>query len=429
MIQIWGVWLLYVVAIVLLVMVSAFLSGSETALTAASRPRILQRLQDGDERAEATLFLMDHYDVLISVLLFGNNVVNILASALATSIFIGLYGDIGVAVATAVMTVVILLFAEVAPKTYASAHPEYCALGISRLWMRLLPLFFPVTILVNRLVSSLFLVLRIDALPAQGSAHHIEELRGAIMQHDNSEDTDSAQESDMMRSILDLDDIDVSEVMTHRSEVAMLDLDRSVADNLDTMMECPFSRLPLYRDDAEDIVGVLHAKKLLPLLKNADFECINLVQLANLPWFIPENTSLLEQLQAFRRRREHFAIVVDEYGGFSGVVTLEDILEVIVGDIDDESDTLQPGIQLNVDGSYSVPGTTTIRNLNRELELNLPDGENYSTLAGLLLHRAKSIPEEGQSFLVAGLRIDVVERVDNQLTRLIVHAEETDHAA
>ncbi len=419
------IWVLYSFAIVILVLISGFLSGSETALTAASRPRILQRLQDGDTRAEATLSLMDRYEVLISVLLFCNNVVNILASALATSIFIALYGDLGVAIATVVMTIIILLFAEVAPKTYASANPEDYALAVSRRWVKLLPLFLPITLMINRLTSGLFWLLRLDVRPIRDAEHHIEELRGAIMQHDNAEDTDSAQESDMMRSILELDDIDVSEVMTHRSEVIMLDLDDPVLENLDIMMGCPYSRLPLHRGDTEDVIGVLHAKKLLPSLKGNDFGAINLAQLANPPWFIPENTSLLEQLQAFRRRREHFALVVDEYGGLSGVVTLEDILEVIVGDIDDESDTLQPGIQLNDNGSYSMPGTTTIRNLNRELEMNLPDGEHYATLAGLLLHRAKSIPEEGQSFLVAGYRIDVTERQDNQLTRLTVHVKES----
>lgn len=418
------IWLLYSLAIVVLVLISGFLSGSETALTAASRPRILQRLNGGDQRAEATLFLMDRYEVLISVLLFCNNVVNILASALATSIFIALYGDLGVAIATAVMTVVILIFAEVAPKTYASARPEDSALAVSKLWMRLLPLFLPVTVMINHLTSGLFWLLRLDVHPIKDAEHHIEELRGAIMQHDSTEDTDSAQESDMMRSILELDDIDVSEVMTHRSEVVMLDLDDPVTENLDMMMNCPYSRLPLHRGDTEDVIGVLHAKKLLPSLRSADFSQTNLAQLANPPWFIPENTSLLEQLQAFRRRREHFALVVDEYGALSGVVTLEDILEVIVGDIDDESDTLQPGIQLNDNGSYSVPGTTTIRNLNRELEINLPDGESYATLAGLLLHRAKSIPEQGHSFLIAGYRIDVTERQNNQLTLLAIHRKE-----
>lgn len=420
-------WVLYFVAIGCLVVISGFMSGSETALTAASRSRILQRQKEGDARAEATLYLMDSYDQLISVLLFGNNVVNILASALATSVFIALYGELGVAMATAVMTVVILIFAEVAPKTYASSHAEDMALKVSRFWRWILPLSLPVTILVNNTVAGIFFLLRIKAKRELGAEHHIEELRGAIMQHDISEDSDAAQESDMLRSILELDDIDVSDVMTHRSEVMMLDMERTVAENLQLLMDCSFSRLPLYRGDAENIIGVLHAKRLLPSLMRTDVSKLNLAQLANPPWFIPENTSLLEQLQAFRRRREHFAVVVDEYGGLSGVVTLEDILEVIVGDIDDESDTLQPGIQVHADGRYLVPGTMTIRNINRELELDLPDGESYATLAGLLLYHAKSIPEEGQSFLIGDVRIEVSERSGNQLASLLIDSEEKPH--
>lgn len=418
---------LYFISIGLLVVASGFLSGSETALTAASRSRILRRLEEGDMRAQSTLDLMDRYDKLISVLLFGNNVVNILASALATSVFIALYGELGVALATVVMTLVILLFAEVAPKTYASAYPEDCALAVSPFWCRVLPLFLPVTVLVNRAVSLLFFVLRINVKQERDAEHHIEELRGAIMQHDNSEDSDSAQESDMMRSILELDDIDVSDVMTHRREVVTLDLSLPVEDNLEELMQTPFSRLPLYRGDAENIIGVLHAKRLLPSLLRTDARQLNLAQLANSPWFIPENTSLLEQLQAFRRRREHFAIVVDEYGGLSGVVTLEDILEVIVGDIDDESDTLQPGIQVHEDGRYRVPGSMTVRSINRELELKLPDGEGYATLAGLLMHHAKSIPEEKQSFLINGVRIEVEKRSGNQLTSLLIDVNEKFH--
>ena len=427
-ISLWLVWSIHLIVISLLVVVSGFLSGSETALTATSRSRILQRQQEGDRRADATLFLLDRYETFISVLLFANNMVNITASALATSIFINLYGDLGIALATVVMTFIILLFAEVTPKTYASAYPEDCSLIVSGLWMRLLPLFLPVTWALNYMISGVFFVLRIDPKPSHDAMHHIEELRGAIVQYHRSDDEDASQESDMMRSILELDDIDVSEVMTHRSEVSMLDLDKSNSHNINVALDSPYTRLPLSRGDSEDILGVLHAKKLLIALRTCDeLDQLNLASIASPPWFIPENTTLLDQLQEFRRRREHFAVVVDEYGGLSGVVTLEDILEIIVGDIDDETDTHTPKIVKNSNGSYNVPGTTTLRTLNRTLGLDLPDGESYSTLAGLLLHHAKSIPQEGQSFLVGHVRIDVTARMGNQITALTVRIlEEVD---
>ena len=417
-------WIIAHIAVIsLLVLSSGFLSGSETALTAASRTRILHRLERGDHRAKAVLELLERYDQLISVLLFCNNVVNILASALATSIFITFYGELGVALATLVMTVIILLFAEITPKTYAAVYPDDTALRVGRLWLRLLPLFLPVTLLTNKLVQGMFLLVGINVRPEHSPEHHIEELKGAISQHDSTENTDQAHESDMLRSILELDEIDISAVMTHRSEVMMLDLDQSSRSNLDAAIHAPYSRIPLYRGDAEDIVGVLHAKRLLSALRSTKDDDISMEKLAVPPWFIPENTRLLDQLQAFRNRREHFAVVVDEYGGLAGVVTLEDILEVIVGEIDDESDTLQPGIQLNEDGSYTVPGSTSLRTLNRELELNLPEDESYTTLAGLLLYRSKSIPDPGQSFLVDGLRIDVTGREGNQITRLMIYKD------
>lgn len=407
-------------AIVLLLILSGFFSGSETALTATSRARMHLLSKSGDKRAELVLLLLESRDKLIGAILLGNNLVNILSSALATSLFITLFGKAGVVYATLVMTVLVLIFAEVLPKTYAISHADKAALKVARPIRAVILIFSPVTHAVQLIVRGTLKLFGVEIATSLDPEHHEEELRGAIDLH-NGEDVDTKEERAMLRSILDLDDVPVEDIMTHRSKVAMLDLNQPVTETVEAVMQSSYTRLPVYRDNIDNIVGVVHAKALLRALraKPDALEELDLAEIAANPWFIPDTTTLLDQLRAFRERREHFAIVVDEYGDFLGIVTLEDILEEIVGNIDDETDVAVPGVRPQGDGTYLVDGSVTLRTLARELEWDLPD-EHAATIAGYVLHEARLIPDPGQVFTFNGFRFEVLRRQRNQITALKV---------
>ncbi|MDD9877948.1 MAG: HlyC/CorC family transporter [Magnetovibrio sp.] len=404
--------------IAFLLILSAFFSGSETALTAASRPLMHQLEQSGDAKAALVNRLRDDQERLIGAILIGNNLVNIMASAMATGVLIALFGTAGIAYATIAMTALVLVFAEILPKTYAIRTADRTALTIAPAINVVVTLFAPLTIAINALVrGALFLVgVRTRADDQGGSTE--EELRGAIDLHDG-DDTAIKHERAMLRSVLDLDDVQVLEIMTHRKDVLALDASLPVAEIIQQAVDSPYTRVPLWRDDPDNIVGVLHAKALLRELwaRGGDPSGLKILEEGSEPWFIPEQTPLLDQLEAFRERREHFALVVDEYGSFQGVVTLEDILEEIVGEIDDEHDVAVTGVNRADDGSYVVDGKVTIRDLNRLCEWRLPDGE-AATIAGLVLHEARRIPDVGQRFIFHGFLFDIVERQRNQITQV-----------
>ena len=408
------------ITIFFLLLMSAFFSGSETALTASSQPLMHRLEQGGDKRAAVVNRLYDQKERLIGAILLGNNLVNILASSLATSLLITYFGEAGVAYATLVMTLLVLIFAEVMPKTYAIKNANTVALAVSTPVRILVAFLSPVTRTVELIVRGLFHMCGIDIRASDDAEHEPEqELRGAIELHTGDEET--GLERVMLRSVLDLADVEVGEIMIHRSSVHTLNADLPVAELIAGVLENPYTRVPLWRDEPDNIVGVLHAKALFRAV-NASGEApadLDIKAIAAEPWFIPETTMLLDQMEAFRERREHFALVVDEYGSLQGIVTLEDIIEEIVGEIDDEHDLSVAGVEPQGDGSYLVDGTVTIRDLNREYEWRLPD-EEAATVAGLVLHEARRIPEVGQSFRLFGFRIDIVARHRHQITRLRV---------
>ncbi|MGE0256724.1 MAG: HlyC/CorC family transporter [Alphaproteobacteria bacterium] len=423
--------ILIVAAIAVLLLLSAFFSGSETALTAASRPRLHQLEQDGDARARTVNDLRARPERLIGSLLVGNNIVNILASSLATSVLIAWFGDAGVAYATVVMTILVLVCSEVLPKTYAIRNPDRLALAVAPILRVIVTVLTPVTMTIDAIVRAL-LAIGGNRGTHTGLEAREEELRGAIDLHART-DEEAAREGHMLRGILDLAEIEVSEVLTHRTDVQMLDASLPARDLLRRVLDSPYSRLPLYRDEPDNIVGVIHAKALFRALDAAggDIDRVDIAKVANTPWFIPEQTGLLAQLGAFRRRHEHFAVVVDEYGAVMGIVTLEDIVEEIVGQIHDEHDVPVAGARAQGDGSWIITGTATIRDLNRELGWSLPD-EEATTVAGLVLHEARVIPDEGQSFVFHDYRFDVLRRRGNQIRTLRVtppRAEATAGAA
>jgi len=405
-------------AIFVLILLSAFFSGSETALTAASRPLMHQLENNGNRRAEMINRLNEHQERLIGAILLGNNLVNILASALATSVMIALYGEAGVAYATLIMTLLLLIFAEILPKTYAIKNADSMSLKIVPIVNALVLILAPITRSINFLVHGVLKVFRRNGT-TDGLGTSSEELRGAIELHAD-DDRAVDDERAMLRSVLDLAEVQVGEIMAHRKDVTMIDADQPADKVVDEVLASPFTRIPLWQGQPENIVGVLHAKALLRAVKARDDttakerDDINVISLAAKPWFIPEQTTLLDQLQEFRKRHEHFALMVNEYGSFMGIVTLEDILEEIVGDISDEHDVAVPGVVLQADGSYTINGSVTIRDLNREFNWRLPD-EEAATIAGLIMHESRRIPEPGQIFMFHGLKFQISERVRQQI--------------
>ncbi|MEM6780424.1 MAG: HlyC/CorC family transporter [Pseudomonadota bacterium] len=405
-------------AIVVLLFLSGFFSGSETALTAASKGRLHSWEKEGNKNAALVNRIRETKDRMIGALLLGNNLVNILASALATSVLIKLFGEAGVVYATLVMTMLVLIFAEVLPKTFALHNADKMSVFIAPIINVVVLVFSPITEIVTKIVRGVLKLLGADvSMVSAGS--HVEVLRGVIDMHEGA-DQEVHDQRAMLRSILDLAEVDVEEVMIHRQKVEMLDASKPVEELIDDALKSPYTRLPVMRENSDNIIGILHVKALLRAMKEAEDSNaeIDIEGLASEPWFVPETTTLYDQLQAFRARREHFAVVVDEYGSFMGVVTLEDILEEIVGDIADEHDIAVAGVRWQPGGSYLVEGTVTIRDLNREFEWDLPDDEDYSTAAGLVLHEAKTIPEVGQTFMFYDFRFDIVKRDRNQLTAI-----------
>ncbi|MAE51925.1 MAG: hypothetical protein CMH27_08940 [Micavibrio sp.] len=404
-------------AILVLLIMSGFFSGSETALTAASRVRLHSLEKEGNARAGLVNRIRDHKDRMIGALLLGNNLVNILASALATSVLIKMFGEAGVFYATIVMTLMVLVFAEVLPKTYAFHHADTMSMRIAPLVSLIIVIFAPITEMVTWVVRQVLKLFGVD-ISKVGAGSHLELLRGAIEMHGGPEQETNEQRA-MLRSILDLAEVDVEDIMVHRKNVTMLNIDDPVDTIVEQVLDSPFTRLPLWQDNQDNIVGVLHAKLLLKELRRCEGQVdkIDLHSIRMEPWFIPETTALSEQLQAFRERKEHFAVVVDEYGSLMGIVTLEDILEEIVGEIDDEHDETIQGVRVLPGNRYMVDGSVTIRDLNREYEWGLPD-EEYSTIAGLILHEAQMIPEIGQSFNYHDFRFDIIKRQKNQITQI-----------
>ncbi|BBK34493.1 Mg2+/Co2+ transporter CorB [Stella humosa] len=421
------IWLT-VLAILALLVLSAFFSASETALTAASRPRMHALAKEGNRRARLVEALHAEKERLIGAILLGNNVVNITASSLATGAMVGLFGERGVVYASVAMTALVLIFGEVLPKTWAIHHADRAAMAVAPPIRRVVWLLAPITRVVQLAVNAVLSLFGVHVPKGSGVSVSVEELRGAIELHgrdDRGGDDDGPREAQreraMLRSILELDDVAVSEIMIHRRRVVAFDADQPAEQLVDAILASPYTRIPVWRSTPDNIIGVLHAKALLRALKAqaGQVGSVDIAGIATPPWFIPETTTLLAQLEAFRRRREHFAIVVDEYGSLGGIVTLEDILEEIVGNIDDEHDVVLQGVRPQPDGSYIVAGTVTLRDLARELDWHLPD-DNASTIAGLVLNEARTIPDAGQVFAFHSFRFEVLRRQRNQITTLRV---------
>lgn len=413
-----GEYWLTLLAIFLLICCSGFFSGSETALTATSRARMHSLEVNGDDRAGVVNMLIERRDRLIGALLIGNNLVNILASSLTTSLFLGLFGDSGVAIATILMTILLVIFSEVLPKSWAISAPERFALVVAPLVRPFVAVVGPLSSLVNWIVRKLLGLfgVSISGEASMLSAH--EELRGAVaLLH--REGSVIKADRDRLGGVLDLGELEVSDIMIHRTAMRAVNADEPPEVAIRNILESPYTRMPVWRGATDNIIGVIHAKDLIRALAEPHVEPqdIDIVKIAQKPWFVPDTTNLKDQLNAFLRRKTHFAVVVDEYGEVQGVVTLEDILEEIVGDISDEHDLEIQGVRQDSDGSIVVDGGVPIRDLNRAMDWLLPD-EEATTIAGLVIHESKSIPEERQAFTFYGKRFIVLKREKNRITRL-----------
>jgi len=412
--------LLTLVPIAILLLLAAFFGGAETALTATSQARMLELERQGDPRAAVVNALRSNRERMISSLLTAQNIVAPLAAVLTTSLFLSWFGKGGEIYATIVLSVLFIVFGEVLPKSYALYAPDRTSLAIAPIVAGAVRVLAPFTAAVEWVVRRMLLLFGVRTQQSILATTTEEELRGVISMHQGPGPEIEAERR-MLSSILDLGDVTVGEVMTHRSATAMIDADKSPQVILRQVLSSPYSRLPVYRGNPDNIIGVLHAKDLLRTLSRGKgaAPALDIAKLATPAWFIPESTSLLDQLREFRRRREHFALVVDEYGAFQGVVTLEDILEEIVGKIGDVPEQAQPGMRPAGDGSYIVGGEVTVRDVNRELGWDLPD-DKAATVAGLVMHEAQRIPEVRQVFAFHGFRFEILRKKNNRITALKV---------
>jgi len=409
--------------ILALLAVSAVFSAAETALTGASRGRMHQLEREGDRAAQRVNRLLSDRETMIGAVLIGYNVINILSSALATEFIVQVVpGAWGVALATTIMTVLVVVFVEVLPKTLAIVRADDVARGVSGPMLIVVKVLGPIIFAIQWVVRHTLRVfgIRLDMETDVLAAH--EEIRGAVEYH-HSEGSVESGDRRMLGGVLDLSNMDVADIMVHRKSMSMIDAGLPPRDLVGKVLESEHTRLPLYRDEPENIVGVLHAKDLLRALARAEgkVDGIDIPAIMREPWFIPETTNLKDQLNAFLKRKSHFSLVVDEYGALQGLVTLEDILEEIVGEIDDEHDEAIEGVRRQADGSVQVDGDVTLRDLNRAMDWSLPD-DNAVTVAGLVIHEARTIPEPGQKFLFHRHHFQILRRQRNQITALRVSA-------
>jgi Mg2+/Co2+ transporter CorB len=408
--------------VVVCLVFSFLFSGSETAMTASSKARLMALETNGDARATLVQRLSEKKDKLIGALLVGNNLVNTLAASLTTSILIALFGDAGVVYATMLVTVMLVILSEILPKSWAISAPERFALFVSPFVRFIVFLFGPISAAANAIVRGILAIfgIRLDGNMFDTSAH--EELRGAV-EVLNREGALEKHDRDRLGGLLDLEELEVADLMVHRTKVRSIDVDEAPEAIVADVLASPYTRMPVWREDNDNIIGILHAKDVLRALSltGNDPSKLDITKIMTQPWFVPDTTPIKEQLNAFLRRKTHLAIVVDEYGEMEGLVTLEDIIEEIVGDIADEHDTDIAGLKLQPDGSVIVEGTVTIRDLNRALDWSLPDDE-FNTVAGLVIHEAKTIPDEKQTFTFHGKRFAVIKRDKNRIAKLRIRA-------
>lgn len=410
--------LLTIGAIVLMLVLSAIFNGSETALTAHSRARMHALEQEGNARAKLVNKLLRNPEKLIGAVLLGNTLVDILAASLASGLAVILVGPAGVAYATGIMTLLIVIFSAVLPKTYALAFADRTALLLAPLMRVMIFVLAPLTNAIQLVVR---LLLKLTPGKEDDAANILaahEEIRGTI-ELKTMGGAVAKGDADMLGGVLDLRDLQVLDIMVHRTKMQTIDIDDPTPKVVEQVIRSPYTRVPLWKDEPENIVGVLHTKDLLKELARNGWDPgqIDISTVVAPAWFVPDTTSVKDQLNAFLKRKAQLALVVDEYGEVQGLITLEDILEEIVGQITDEHDVADVQVRVQADGSVNVDGTVAVRDLNRQMDWDLPD-EEATTIAGLVIHEAQTIPEPGQVFTFYGYRFEILRKNRNRLTAI-----------
>ena len=407
------------ISILLLLILSGFFSGSETALTASTRSRLTGLSNKGHKNAKTAIELLNKKESLIGAILLGNNLVNILASALATSLSIKIFGDTGVAYAVIIMTALIVIFAEILPKTYALTNSEKLALTVSPIFKPIVYLLWPVTWMMEKIVFFILSIFKIKLEKNMRVLSVEDEIRGTLDLH-HKEGRLYKSDKDMVTGVLDLAEVTVEDVMVHRSNMFTVNIDDDPKKILNSVINSSFTRIPVWQNNDENIIGIIHSKHLLKIMsQNRDITRSDMIQSLIKPLFIPETTSLKEQLKMHLNTKKKLAIVVDEYGVLMGMISLEDIMEEIVGDITDEIDEGLTSVFKNDDGTLTINGGTEIRDINRIYNWNLPE-EEANTLSGLIIHESRSFPTEGQVFNYYGFIFEILEVKDNLIHKIKV---------
>jgi len=400
-----------------LIILSAFFSSSETGMMSLNRYRLKHMANTGHKGARRAQGLLNRTDQLIGVILIGNNFVNIFASSIATVIAIRVWGDAGIAIATILLTIVILIFAEVTPKTLAALFPEKIAFPASHVLGPLLKILYPLVWAVNLFTTGILRLLGVSS--AQASEDHLsrEELRTVV---NEAGALIPARHKDMLVSILDLEKVTVNDIMVPRNEVAGIDLDDETDTIIRQLRNSQHTRLPVFKGDINNIQGILHLRSAAKLLQEEDISKAMILQLCQEPYFIPESTALNTQLLNFQKGKRRFGVVVDEYGDVLGLATLEDILEEIVGEFTTDYAATSPDIIPQDDGTFIIDGSTAVRTINKTLDWNLPT-DGPKTLNGLITETLENIPDTNVCLKVEGHRVEVLQIKDNVVKAAIVH--------
>lgn len=406
----------------MLVLVSGFFSGSETALMSLNRYRLRHKANNGDKAAQRTARLLENPDRLISLILLGNNFVNILASAIATVIALRLMGEAGIAVATGLLTLVILVFAEVTPKTFATRRAEQFASIASAVYQPLMTITYPLVVAVNWISSKILKMLNSEAISADDEHLSSEELRTVL---NETAGMIPQRHREMLLNILDLGTVSVNDIMVPRNEIVGIDLEDPWDEVMQAISNSPHGRLLVYKENVDNVVGFIYLRKMLDVLRSGKMTRQNLEAVVRDAYFIPEGTTLTVQLLNFQREKRRVGLVVDEYGDIQGMLTLEDILEEIVGEFDNDPQISPAEIRPQPDGSYIVDGTTQVRNLNKSFNWSIPS-EGPKTLNGIVVEHFENFPPQGAVFTFNGHPMTVLAVEDNRVQTVRIEPQISD---
>lgn len=403
--------ILFIGIVLLLIVVSAFFSGSETAVTGISKAKIHQLSKSGDSKASILKKLYANLPHTITTILVANQMTNHVASTIITWITVDTLGESFVPLIATIFGFIIIVYAEIVPKMIAISNTNKYGMLVVGVLDKAVTVMHHVTNVLEFCAKKSLELFGFDINHnKKETGDDEEELKGAIDLHVTGQD--EKQEKLLLNNILELDNVEVSNVMVHRGKLFSIKASLTINEAKKIILNCPYTRIPVWKKNPENIIGILHTKTLLKKIASSDGAASNCTveSIATTPWFIPETTRLLNQLQAFKDRHEHFALVVDEYGDLQGVITLEDILEEIVGEIIDEYDVLDNAIKMQEDGSIITNGMVSVRELNRDFEWELPEDEDFSTIAGLVMSRTRNIPNKGAIIQVEGFQIEILKR-------------------